>query len=161
MGAKEGVAYDTDWVIKKRMKLDNHMQDHHPDQCWTPISMAMIQEDDDKHELAEMLLRDPNLQFDDPKLFGRASKSEPISIVDEGWSAKVRKRMKESMTVNDVICKIWERFTHQLLFVKHRQSDMMWSRVVQYIVGGWATDNNTTHMKDNLMQMKQQLDDED
>jgi hypothetical protein len=128
---KEGFAFDDDWLIKKRIKLDNHMQTNHPNHTWTPISLAMIRDEEDKHELAQMLLVDPHVQFRQVShTFNVAA--DAISIVDEPWSAKTRKLM----TDKEAVCKCWERITNQLLVLQHRDSDMMWSLIVRYTCSG-------------------------
>lgn len=130
MMPKEGFEFDTNWVIGRRIKLDHHIADNHPEQSWTPISFAMIRCEDDKHELAQVLLQNPHVQFDE-HFRGPASDSadDPTSIVDVPWSAKVRKLM----TYDADKCKQFENLTNQLLFVKHRDADTMWSLVVRCV----------------------------
>ena len=64
LGPKEGVYVDAEdaWnVIQKRIKLDNHIQSHHPDHPWNPVSMAMVRDVKAHRELAQML--DANPEF--------------------------------------------------------------------------------------------------
>ena len=94
LGPKEGVDVDAEdaWkVIQKRIKLDNHMQAHHPNHPWTPVSMAMVRDAKVQRELAQMLDANPDVQLNGPPFNSLAG--EPTSIVDKPWSAKVRKVM--------------------------------------------------------------------
>ena len=134
LGPKEGVDADAEvaWKsIQTRIKLDNHMQTHHPNLPWTPVSMAMVRDAKVQRELAQMLDANPDVQLNGPPFNSLAG--EPTSIVDKPWSAKVRK----VMTYGGV--EFWERITNQLVFLKHRDADTMWSLLVRYTCSGFAT----------------------
>ena len=157
LGPKEGVDVDAEvaWKsIQTRIKLDNHMQTNHPNLPWTPVSMAMVRDAEVQHELAQMLDANPDVQLNGPPFNSLAS--EPTSIVDKPWSAKVRKMM----TYGKEGLEFWERITNQLLFLKHRDVDTMWSLLVRYTCSGLAANySHICKVTHRLFSQTQQLDD--
>ena len=129
----DDVDADEVWkTIQKRIKFDNHMQSHHPDRLWTPVSLAMIRDVNAKRELAQMLDADPEVQLNGSPF--NSLPGDPTSIADGPWSAKIRKVMKRGKACVE----FWERVTNQLLFVKHRDADTMWSLLIRYTFNGLA-----------------------
>ena len=95
LGQNQGVDVDAEDVwktIQKRIKLDNHMQSHHPDRLWTPVSMAMVRDVNAKRELAQMLDANPEVQLNGPPF--NSLPGDPTSIVDGPWSVKIRENKK-------------------------------------------------------------------
>ena len=108
-------------AIQRRVKLDAHMRTCHPDHPWTPLSPDHVERFKERG-LVQMLIDNPEIQFD-------SLPSDPPPIVD-GPRKKIRKTGASMYSVDCV--KFWERIANQLLFLKHRDADTMWSLLIRY-----------------------------
>ena len=145
LGPKEGVGLDPADVwkaIQKRVNLDAHMKQCHPESPWTPLSPTHV-ERFTRRGLVQILHDNPEVQFD-------SLPAAPMSSIVDGPPRNKVRRIGEDHKPASIfesnwrICK-WERITNQLLFSNHRDADSVWSLLVRHFCNGLVA--NHSHMR--------------